>query len=142
LLPDTSAASTPELRTSAHRGGMTPGGRNGKLENFFLIRPEIPSIFGTRFSAPARTMGCMNSLYRAFTAHPASVGESYLQHMGSAFYFARVMLVSAAAVFLHGLFPFLFTKSGREAVIQLHERMVTHRARAPSAPMADDAGAR
>lgn len=75
----------------------------------------------------------MNSLIRSFTEHPASVGESYLEHMGSAFYFSRVMLVSAVAVFLHGLFPFLFTRSGRDAVLHLHDRMIAHRVRKPDA---------
>lgn len=70
-----------------------------------------------------------NPIVRAFTEHPASVGESYFEHMRMAFGFAGTMLVTGLAVLLHGVFPFLFTRTGREAVIRLHERMVTHRVR-------------
>ena len=66
---------------------------------------------------------------QAFTEHPASVGESYVEHMGMAFGFGGKMVVSGLACLLHGIFPFLFTRTGRECIEQLHVRMVTHRDR-------------
>ena len=71
----------------------------------------------------------MKSLIRAFTDHPASMGEPYIQHMGSAFSFGRTMAVSAIACFMHGLFPFLCVRTASEAIVRLHRRMVTHRSR-------------
>lgn len=66
---------------------------------------------------------------RAFTEHPASVGESYVQHMGMAFGFGGRMVVAGLACLLHGIFPFLFKCTGRRCIEDLHHRMVTHRDR-------------
>lgn len=71
-------------------------------------------------------------LNRLFTDHPASVGESYLGHMGQACYFGFSMLFAGLACLLHGFFPFLFVKTGSNAIRHLHERMVTHRDRRPA----------
>ncbi len=68
------------------------------------------------------------------TDHPASVNETYWQHMGVAFSFGGRMIWGGIACLLHGIFPFLFTKTGSRAVTELHDRMVTHRTRqAPGA---------
>ncbi|MEM9422043.1 MAG: DUF6356 family protein [Pseudomonadota bacterium] len=66
---------------------------------------------------------------RVFTEHPEAVGETYTQHMGSAFRFSADMFVSSICCFIHGIFPFLFVTTGRECVKRLHRRMVTHRHR-------------
>lgn len=73
-------------------------------------------------------------MLNAFTDHPDSVGETYLEHMGSAWGFAATMLVGAACCLLHGIFPFAFQKSGSRRIAELHERMVANRRRtAPAA---------
>lgn len=66
---------------------------------------------------------------RAFTEHPDSVGESYAEHMGMAFGFGAKMVLSGLACLIHGIFPFLFKRTGRECIEDLHHRMVTHRDR-------------
>ncbi len=66
---------------------------------------------------------------RAFTEHPASVGESYFQHMGMAFGFGAKMALSGIACLIHGVLPFLFVRTGRNCIEDLHRRMVTHRDR-------------
>lgn len=68
---------------------------------------------------------------RLFTEHPDSVGENYVQHMGSAFSFALTMLIGSLACFVHGVLPFLFTTTGKQTILKLHHRMVTHRHRDP-----------
>lgn len=68
-------------------------------------------------------------LKRAFTEHPASVGENYLQHMGMAFGFGSKMVVAGMACLLHGLLPFLFVTTGRRCIEDLHDCMVLHRDR-------------
>ena len=68
-------------------------------------------------------------MLRAFTDHPEAVGETYMEHMGSAWGFAGTMAVATLACFLHGLFPFAFQKSGSRRIVELHERMVTNRHR-------------
>ncbi|HEY4115173.1 MAG TPA: DUF6356 family protein [Rhizomicrobium sp.] len=83
----------------------------------------------------------MRSLVGLFSDHPRSVGETYIEHMGSAFSFGWRMLVAGVACLLHGLFPFLFVKTGSTTVRHLHDRMITHRSRARAAPEWADHGA-
>ncbi|MEM7729870.1 MAG: DUF6356 family protein [Pseudomonadota bacterium] len=64
---------------------------------------------------------------KLFKEHPASVGETYFEHMGCASYFAGRMFVASICCFLHGFFPFLFQATGKRTITDLHERMVTHR---------------
>ena len=68
-------------------------------------------------------------LKSAFTDHPASVGETYGQHMGMAFSFAGRMFLAGLAGLIHGVLPFLFVRTGSETIKDLHHRMVTHRDR-------------
>jgi len=70
-----------------------------------------------------------------FSEHPASVGETYVEHMGVAFSFGWAMLGGGLACLVHGVFPFLFTSTGSRTVAALHERMVlARRRRASGAP--------
>ncbi|PQA87974.1 DUF6356 family protein [Hyphococcus luteus] len=66
---------------------------------------------------------------RAFTDHPASVGESYAEHMGMAFGFGAKMIGAGLACLIHGFLPFLFKRTGRDCIEALHHSMVTHRDR-------------
>jgi hypothetical protein len=66
-------------------------------------------------------------LRRLFTEHPASVGETYLQHLCAASGFAARMLIGGIACFLHALFPFAFRHTGSDCISNLYERMVAHR---------------
>ena len=68
-------------------------------------------------------------MFRAFTDHPDSVGESYFEHIGSASGFAATMAVGAVACLLHGIFPFAFQRSGSRRIVELHQRMVSNRHR-------------
>jgi putative acetyltransferase len=63
----------------------------------------------------------------SFTAHPASMGESYLQHLRNAAGFATSMISGGLAVLVHAVLPFLFTKTGSGVISSLHARMVTNR---------------
>jgi hypothetical protein len=62
-----------------------------------------------------------------FTDHPASVNETYLQHMAMAFSFGGLMLLGSFACFVHGLFPWLCLTRGSDTIRRLHDRMLTHR---------------
>lgn len=66
---------------------------------------------------------------RLFTEHPATVGETYTQHMRSAFGFAGTMFVASLACFLHGILPWIFKTTGSRAIATLHDRMIAHRVR-------------
>ncbi len=65
-----------------------------------------------------------------FTEHPASVGETYTQHLAMASWFSRRMLLACVACQIHAVLPFLFKKTGSTIIDQLHDRMVVNRHRA------------
>lgn len=71
---------------------------------------------------------------KAFTEHPASVGESYSEHMTVAAGFGRDLILAGLACLVHALLPFLFVRTASAAVTDLHDRMVRHRARRPAMP--------
>ena len=76
----------------------------------------------------------MDKLLEPFRAHPATVGETYVEHFGVASSFGFTLIRAGLACLIHGIFPFLFTTTGRRAIEDLHRRMVTHRdRRAPDA---------
>lgn len=64
---------------------------------------------------------------RSFTEHPASVGETYGQHLRHASGFGLRMILGGCACLVHGLLPFLFVKTGSRQINSLHDRMVTNR---------------
>ena len=68
---------------------------------------------------------------RAFTEHPASVGESYTEHMARAACFGVRMIGAGIACLVHALLPFLFERTGSAAIAELNDRMITNRRAAP-----------
>jgi hypothetical protein len=90
----------------------------------------------------------MKPLRALFTEHPATVGETYFQHLANATSFAAHMVGAGLCCFVHGLLPFLFVKTGSNAIVRLHERMVVNRGRRLAraeerpAPNADALGVR
>ncbi len=71
----------------------------------------------------------MTRLATLFTTHPASVGETYGEHLATASGFGFRMIGAGLACLLHGLLPWTFTSTGSRAIRELHERMVSHRRR-------------
>ncbi len=64
---------------------------------------------------------------RAFREHPASVGETYTEHMGHAACFGLRMIAAGLACLAHAVLPFLFVHTGSRAIAELNERMITGR---------------
>jgi Family of unknown function (DUF6356) len=69
-----------------------------------------------------------------FIDHPASVGETYGEHLAAASGFGFSMILGGLACLVHGLLPFLFLRTGSSTIARLHERMVVNRRRAPVSP--------
>ena len=59
---------------------------------------------------------------RLFLNHPRSVGETYLQHMAFAGWFASRLLMAAGAAFIHALIPCCFEKTASSIVAELYQR--------------------
>lgn len=73
---------------------------------------------------------------RLFHDHPASVNETYLEHMGVAGHFGWSLLKASCACFVHALVPGLCARTGSRIITRLHSRMVTNRTRLPAADAA------
>jgi hypothetical protein len=76
------------------------------------------------------------NLIRAFTDHPASVGESYFEHLGRAVCFGSRMVFAGFACLVHGVLPFLFVRTGSRTIAELNERMGRRATALP--PLASD----
>jgi len=72
-----------------------------------------------------------------FTDHPSQVGETYIEHFLAASSFGVPMIVTGFACLLHGIFPFLFEKTGSNLVRKLYDRMVTNRVKPAEAESAE-----
>lgn len=67
-----------------------------------------------------------------FTDHPASVGETYGQHLRFATNVGLKMTLAGLACMVHGLLPFCFVTTGSRAITGLHDRLVAGRRRVSS----------
>ncbi len=64
----------------------------------------------------------MRAITQFFTAHPASVDESYFEHMAFAGRFGLTLLGAAGAALVHAILPFLFEKTASRMVARLYDR--------------------
>ena len=67
-------------------------------------------------------------LYRAFTEHPAAVGESYWQHLTFAAGFAVRLLLAGLAALVHAVLPFLFKTTASRLIAEMARKTGPHRA--------------
>ena len=66
-------------------------------------------------------------LARLFMEHPASIGETYTEHMARAACFGARMLVAGFACLVHAVLPFWFVNTGSDAVSDLHNTLASRR---------------
>ena len=64
-------------------------------------------------------------IVRAFTEHPASVDETYLQHAAFALGFSGQLFRAAFAALVHAVFPALFQTTASGIIRRLHGRIVS-----------------
>lgn len=63
--------------------------------------------------------------HRLFLSHPASVGESYLEHQRVALSFALPLLGAGLAALLHALVPAACERTAGDIIRRLHSRLET-----------------
>ena len=63
------------------------------------------------------------SILDAFTQHPASVGESYFEHMGFALRFSGRLFLAAGAALVHAFLPFCCEKTASNRIRALHAKI-------------------
>jgi hypothetical protein len=64
-------------------------------------------------------------LKQLFTQHPTSLNETYLEHLKFAEKCGIRMILGGAALLIHGLFPFIFAKTGSSTVDSVTNAMIT-----------------
>lgn len=67
-----------------------------------------------------------------FTKHPRDIGETYFEHFRAASSFGFRMITGGLACMVHGIFPFMFEKTGSKKIRHLHDKMVLNRRKADS----------
>ncbi len=75
-------------------------------------------------------------LHQRFTEHPRATDETYLQHLAFTLGMAAKLVGTGVVVFIHGLFPFLFTRTASQQMAHIW-RIMSHRGMKPPA---DDIG--
>ncbi len=68
-------------------------------------------------------------LQKIFADHPASVGESYAEHLWRAARFGARMVVSGFACLIHAVVPAAFTHAGSDSIDRLHRELTARRGR-------------
>ncbi|MEX1034787.1 MAG: DUF6356 family protein, partial [Sneathiella sp.] len=79
--------------------------------------------------SPGTEMDQRMTIINLFTDHPATVNESYVEHMEMSGSFAFWLLVAGFCALVHAVFPFLFETTGSRIITRLHGRMVSNRIR-------------
>lgn len=64
----------------------------------------------------------MSKVLTLFTAHPASVDESFGEHFFFALKFAALLFAAAGAALVHAILPFMFEKTASKIVAKLYHR--------------------
>ncbi|WP_420961244.1 DUF6356 family protein [Brucella sp. IR073] len=64
-----------------------------------------------------------NRITHLFTDHPASVDETYFEHMAFATSFSMQLFAAAFAAMIHAFLPFLFETTASGIVRRLYERI-------------------
>ena len=62
-------------------------------------------------------------LNEAFTEHPKATGETYLEHLWFTLRMSGRMLWASIALVMHGLFPFIFTRTASGEIEALYAIM-------------------
>lgn len=60
------------------------------------------------------------AFFAAFRAHPASVGETYLEHLFFALKFSFRLFGAGLAALIHALIPALFCSTASEKIHEMH----------------------
>ena len=63
----------------------------------------------------------IGSMTKAFTAHPSTVGESYVEHQAFAARMGFKLLGAGLAALIHALLPFLFETTASRTIKDMND---------------------
>src|SRR5262249_38729042 len=102
------------------------------LDQYALTNPKSKKAIATwRTERLRRAETRLMQWLDKFTDHPASVGETYLEHMWTAAGFGTRLILAGAACLVHSLLPFLFKTTASREIASLHSRMIANRRKVP-----------
>ena len=91
------------------------------------LRQRLPFALPTGWALPERhkheVRRVAKEVEKAFTEHPEATGETYLQHLWFTFTMAMRFLYTSTAILLHGLFPFLCTRTASAQIERIYAIM-------------------
>ena len=61
-----------------------------------------------------------------FLDHPEENGMTYLSHLFHASYLGVIMFIGSATLFIHGLVPKFFQKTGSNTIKELYNNILIH----------------
>ena len=64
---------------------------------------------------------------KPFTAHPATVDETYFEHARFAFRFSAHLLLAGLAALVHAILPFCFEKTAGNIIGKLYGEIAARR---------------
>jgi len=64
----------------------------------------------------------MKNIFSIDTKHLADMNISYFSHMMRAFHIMFLSIVSSLALFIHAIFPFIFTKTSQKINLYLYDK--------------------
>lgn len=103
----------------------------------------MSEIFKNKFQPYGGTISIRSTkrdipmIERLFIEHPASVDETYAEHLLTASSFSARMFVASLACLVHAILPFMFVRTGSVAIETLYERMVANRRRFKAGRLAE-----
>ncbi|MEM8686096.1 MAG: DUF6356 family protein [Pseudomonadota bacterium] len=69
----------------------------------------------------------IRALAKSFTAHPATVDETYLEHARFASWFSAHLLAAGLAALVHAILPFCFEKTAGNIIAKLYHEIAARR---------------
>ena len=79
----------------------------------------------TREEHRAKARALRDDLNRAFTEHPHDAGETYLEHLWFTTRMSARFFYTTLVMMLHGLFPFLLTRTASNEIEAIYRIMKT-----------------
>ena len=83
---------------------------------------------GRLIPTPAPTATSRGFVDRLLFAHPRTVGESYVEHLGIAGRFGATMMAGGLKCLLHAVLPAVFERSASDCVAKLNGELTRRRA--------------
>jgi len=71
----------------------------------------------------------MKRLHNLFLSHPASVGETYGEHLLHAASFGARLALYGCTCVVHAVLPFILTNTASNGVARLYDEMIVQRRR-------------